>query len=422
MTVTRLILGLSSAVAFCHVLADSADAQTRRLRAPSIRISTALGHAVSSNYIEPTIRLGEDAYVFAIAVDVDRHIQVLHPAEPGISVLMTSDRQLYLPRFFAGFSADDRFARSPGFGYSSFDSYGYSDTRGTLIALASRKPFNLALISVGGDWDLEALRRIVDDSEPHAAAEDLARYLGARGEQIGRDVHRFAGARGYYNTAYYNNAYYNCAGYYGAFGYARAFHSPYSISYFRAAQLRQAGYVVRFVGVDPCGEPQFIVYPQTFATPMPSRPPATGAFPTKRLPVAVPRNPTKGGMDAGPIVGSRPQSDDRYTDRGASSPPAGRVVEPERTVEKFRPPVERAAPPVERVRPQPAERTRPEPASGTISERPRPPVDVAPSPRAPERAPAPVYIPERISPPPPPPPPPPPQPVERERPTPVPVP
>jgi hypothetical protein len=97
MRLTRTILGLSSAVVLCQLLAADVYGQTRRQKAPAIRISTALGQSVVSNYIEPEIRLGEDAYVFAIAVDVDRNIQVLHPYEPGISVRMTSDRQLHLP-------------------------------------------------------------------------------------------------------------------------------------------------------------------------------------------------------------------------------------------------------------------------------------------------------------------------------------
>src|SRR5688500_20010448 len=110
MRVTRVVLGLSSAVVFSQLLATTADAQTDRQKATAIIITTALGHSVVSNYIEPLISLGEDAYVFAIAVDVDRNVQVLYPTVPEISVRLTSRRQLYLPRFFSGFAQDDRFA------------------------------------------------------------------------------------------------------------------------------------------------------------------------------------------------------------------------------------------------------------------------------------------------------------------------
>ncbi|MDQ3672963.1 MAG: hypothetical protein M3365_01110 [Gemmatimonadota bacterium] len=409
------------------MLAPDADAQTGRQRAPVIRVSTALGSSVVSNYIEPSISLGEDAYVFVIAVDVDRNVQVLHPLDPGISVRMTSRRQLYLPRFFAGFDQDSRFASRGGSGYSSFDGYGdgYTDTRGTLIALASRKPFNLSAISVGGDWDTDALRELVRNRGPHDAAGVLARYLGARGEQIGRDVHRFAGFRGFYNTAYQNSSYYQCAGYYGALGYARAYASGYSISYFRAAQLRQAGYVVSFLGIDACGQPRFAVYPFAVAGPPAGRPPATGAFPESRLPVTVPRNPARDEAAVGQIIGTRPQTQERSTDSEVTNrAPAGRVIERPRVVERVRAEpvvVERVrAEPVERFHPQPVERARPEPAGGTLSERPRPHVEAAPAPRAPERVSPPVYIPERVAAPPPPPPQP--APVQRERPAPTPEP
>jgi len=381
-----VFLAAGSAMIFSYLLAGAAGAQTASRNAPEIRLNTALGGAVVSNYIEPSISVGEDAYVFVISVDLDRTVQVLHPYEPGISVRMVSGRQLQLPRFFAGF-AEDRYAARGGVGHAAFDGFGYgsNDSRGTLIGLASRKPFNLSALTLGGDWDLDALRELVSNRDPYAAASALARYLGARGEPIGRDVHRFAGGRHYYNTSYASNSYYDCASYYGSLGYARAFSSGYGISYFRAAQLRQAGYVVNFIGIDSCGQPRFVVHPFAVAGPPPGRPPAAGAFPQARLPVAVPRNPTKDAVGAGSTVfGSRPQMPDRNTEREAPMAPPTRVREPVRTVEKFQPP----------------------PSTGVIYERPRVPAEAARAPdRPPERIAAPVYIPERIAPPPPPPPP-----------------
>lgn len=397
MRVNRVALAVGTAVISSSLLASSADAQTERRKAPVISLNTGLGSSVVSNYIEPTVSLSEDAYVFVISVDLDRSIQVLHPGDPGISVRMTSDRRLHLPRFFAGFM-DDQFASRAGFGYAAFDAfgYGYTDSRGTLIGLASRKPFDLDAITVGGDWDLDALRQLVSDRDPYAAAAALARELGARGEPIGRDVHRFAGGRHFYNTSYANRSYYDCASYYASLGYARAFASGYGISYFRAAQLREAGYIVRFLGVDACGQPQFIVYSPAVA-PQPTRPPAVGAFPEGRLPRSAPRNPTKDDVTSGRTVGSRPETPDRYTGREVPMAPPARVNEP-RTVEKFHP----------------------QPATGTVHERPRVPAETPRAPdRTPERAAPPVYVPDRIaaprSSPPPPPPPPPPARVEREQ-------
>jgi len=395
MRVTRVGFAVRCAVISCFLLAGAANGQAGRRNAPAIHLTTALGGAVVSNYIEPSISLGEDSYVFVISIDLDRTVRVLHPDGPGLSVKMTSGRRLHLPRFFAGF-ADDGFTSRAGLGYAAFDGFGsgYTDSRGTLIGLASRKPFNLSAITLGGDWDLDALRQLVDDREPYAAASALARYLGARGEPIGRDVHRFAGGRHFYNTSYASRSYYDCASYYGSLGYARAFSSGYAISYFRAAQFREAGYVVRFLGVDACGRPQFIVYPHAVAGPLPARPPATGAFPEKRLPVVVPRNPTRDGVVTGRTIGTRPQTPDRYTEREVPMAPPARATEPRRTVEKFHP----------------------QPATGTIYERPRVPRETAPAPaRAPERVAPPVYIPERIAAPSPPPPPPPR--IERVQPT-----
>lgn len=403
MRMTRVVPAVFSMLISASLLAGMAQAQTADRRAPVIHLNTALGGSVASNYVEPTVSLGEDAYVFVLLVDLDRRVSVLHPDGPDLSVRMTSERQVHLPRFFAGF-ADDRFVSRAGFGYAEFDASGagYTDTRGTMIGLASRRPFNLSAIMLGGDWDLDALSELVMNRDPHAAASALARYLGARGEPIGRDVHRFAGGRHLYNTSYASRSYYECAAYYGSVGFARGFTSGYGISFFRAAQLRDAGYAVRFVGTDACGQPQFMVYPHSVAGPPPTRPPAVGAFPQRRLPNPVPRNPTREPVTGGStVLGSRPPSPDRYTDRPAPATPPARVAEP-RTREKFHP----------------------QPATGTVYERPRLPSETERTPpRPPERVAQPVYVPERIAAPrfdPPPPPPPPPAQVERERPAPPP--
>ncbi len=396
MRVARLGLSLGAAVISCHLFAGAAHAQDGGRRAPAIRVTTELGNSVVSNYIEPSISLSEDAYVFVISVDVDRRIQVLHPDVPGISVKMASRQQLHLPRFFAVFGEGDRLSGGTGMGYASYDGYspGFSDTRGTIIALASRKPFNLSAITGIRDWDLDALRHLIEGRDPQSAAAALARYIGAGGEPIGRDIYRFAGASRSYNTAYlYNTAYYQCGSYYGSLGYARGFSPGYAISYFRAAQLQQAGYLVNFLGIDACGQPHFVVYPHAVAGAPVGRQPATGAFPQSRLPVAVPRNPTRGESLPGRITGARPGAEGRYSERDVTTaPPAGRITEPRSVPERFRP----------------------QPASGSLPERARVPAEASRTPRPPERVSAPVYVPERMSAPRPAPV------VERERPAPAP--
>ena len=394
MRVTRPGLALGSAMIPGLLVAGVADAQSASRKAPRINLNTALGGAVATNYIEPSVTLSEDAYVFVISVDVDRNIQILHPTDIDLSIKMVAKRQLQLPRFFAGFGGGDLYSTRSGMGYASYDAYGsgYSDTRGTMIALASRTPFNLAAISSGGDWDLVSLRRLVDDREPYAAASLLAKYLGAPGEPIGRDVHRFAGARHFYNTFYNNAAYYDCGLYSGALGYARGFRSGYAISFFRAAQLAEAGYVVRFRGYDACGQPRFDVYPTTLVGTPPGRPPAVGAFPAGRLPSTAPRNPTREQSASGrQVVGSRPTRGG-YTDGDNAPAMPTRISEPRPVPERFHPqPVGGTV----SERPRVSE-SNPAPRGGTIqSERPSPPRESPPPP--PERMSVPRPIPERVS-------------------------
>jgi hypothetical protein len=342
---------------------------------------------------------------------------VLHPGETGIAVKMASQRQLHLPRFFAGYGGSTGYSNVRGGGNSAYDyGSGYSDTRGTMIALASRRPFRLSNISAGRGWDVRMLERLVEDRDPHAAATMLAKLLGAPGEPIGRDVHRFAGGQHYYNSFYGNSAYYDCSYLYGSLGFARGFSAGTSISFFRAAQLQQAGFAVAFLGYDACGQPMFNVFPRGIVGTPGGRPPAAGEFPARRLPSSAPRNPLK---------------DDGGRDLTSARPTPGRNADQDAAF----------TPPVNRIPDAGSVSARPHPRSegATVSERPRPPAAspaperAAPrqSPPPPERVSAPRHVPERTatpaySPPPvrssPPPPPPPPRAeprVERERPTPA---
>ena len=367
MRMTRPGLALSSAVISCLLFADVAAGQGTR-KAPRINLNTALGGAVATNYIEPSVTLSEDAYVFVISVDVDRNIQVLHPTDIDLSVRMAANRQLHLPRFFAGFGEGSRFVNRSG-GYSSYDTYasGSSDTRGTLIALASRAPFNLRAISIGGRWDHAALRRLVDDREPYSAASALARYLGAPGEPIGRDVYRFAGGARHYFAA----SAYDCHPVYGAMGYG---HSGRGVSMMRAYALRQAGYQISFLGFDSCGQPRYAVSSVLLVGTPAGNPPAAGSFPVGRLPSSAPRNPAKeAGASPGQTVFSRPARGG-YADADDTPSLPTRVSEPREVSERFHP----------------------QPARETVSDRPRR-TESNSEPR-PERASQPAHTPERAEP------------------------
>lgn len=414
MRVTKLALGLGAAMISGQVLTGVAEAQNNR-KAPRINLTTALGSSVASNYVEPLVTLSEDAYVFVISVDVDRRVQVLHPNETGISVKMAAQRQLHLPRFFAGYGGSAGYSNVGG-GYSAYDYRGsFTDSRGTMIALASRRPFRLSSVSVGGDWDVDMVERLVEGRDPYAAATMLAKLIGAPGEPIGRDVHRFAGGRQYYNSSYYSSAYYDCGYLSGSLGFAGGFITGRSISFFRAAQLQQAGFAVAFLGYDACGQPLFNVYRQAIVGTPGGRPPAVGAFPGGRLPSSAPRNPLQDGP-VGVMTGARPVPG-RYADQNdALTPPMRRI--PDAGSASARP--------------------QPRPGGATISERPRAPAaSAAPeraaprhSPPPPERVSSPRPVPERTAtpaytPPParssPPPPPPRAEPsAERERPAPPP--
>jgi hypothetical protein len=379
-------LAIISAVISTHLLPSAVYAQAER-RAPVISLSAGLGSSVVSNYIEPTIRLSEDAYVFAISVDVDRNVQVLHPDLPGLSVKMTSRKQLHLPSFFAGYGESGQ--RMANYASSYYDGFayepGFSDTRGTVIALASRKPFNLDAVTSDAAWDFTALRQLVERRDPLSAASALARYIGAQDEPIGRDVYRFAGA-----PRYYSSAYYDCHPVYGALGYGSFGYGSYGrgIRYFQVAALRQAGYVVQFIGIDACGEPRFAVFPGAVAPPPGGRPPAVGAFPKSRpgafpksrRPGAVSRNPARDETIADRMV-RRARTGERYTERNATTTTRGRITE-------------RRA--VDRSQPRPATGSFPDRAR--ISERARVPERISPPPRAnvPERRAAPPPAPRAV--------------------------
>jgi hypothetical protein len=219
--------------------------------APYIRVYSRNGPGVASNYVTPAIDVSENAYVFAVSMDLDGMIQVLHPDAPGISIRILRHRELRLPNFFAGYSHPGTRALDATGQYADYPDYsgdGY-DSRGTVIALASRVPFNLERVESQGDWNISAIRDLIENRTPAMAAQALALYLGARGEPIGRDYMRFAGAQNYYSS----NAAYSCDIYYGA-GLTNLGFRRLSVLN-RVEQLRREGKSVSIVGYDYCGMP-----------------------------------------------------------------------------------------------------------------------------------------------------------------------
>jgi hypothetical protein len=238
----------SAALLIAFLASTSAAQEQWGRRAPHIRVYSQSG-PIASNYVTPAIQVSEDAYVFAVSFDLDGQIQVLEPATPGISVRMLRDKELRLPNFFGGYSQNEydgsgRYVSSSGY-------VGDYDSRGSVIALASRTPFNLARVESDGDWNISAIRRLVEHRAPAAAAEALAAYLGARGEPIGMDYMRFAPTQ--YQNSYSSGPVYSCELYNGGNRGGLALRRVAVLN--RVAQMQQGGRSVRVVGYDFCGMP-----------------------------------------------------------------------------------------------------------------------------------------------------------------------
>jgi len=410
-------------------MASPSPAQDRSTqRAPIVRVYPQDGGGIASSYVTPAIKVSEDAYVFAVMMDLDGRIQVLYPELPGISVRVRSQKELRLPSFFASFNAprESNPYYTP-YGQARYDRYDSraTDIRGIIIALASRAPFNFNAIEADGDWDLDVIRRLIDRRAPSEAAQLLARFLGANGEPIGRDYMRFSGQ--HQNGYYASNYGYDGVAYCGYSGYGYGSQSAlYRADVFaRAAQMRSAGLRPFVVGYDACGMPIVIYAPFTPrgafpGAPLPRSPGDTTVFPKSRFPHGLTHRPTDGYVAPRPAAeGIFPLSErpPLPVTRGAAIPapekPRGEPQEfpyrlPTTTASPF---PERPAIPAEHTAPATADRTpmgvapvyRPEPRVIMPAEPARMPAPVIERTPAPAPAPAPVVHERPVNPPSPPP-------------------
>jgi hypothetical protein len=242
-------LGVSAMVV--SLFGASPTAAQSSTRAPLIRVYSENGPGVASRYVSPAITLNEDAYVFAVSIDLDGQIQVLQPEFPGISVRIAQNRVFRLPNFYAGFAERAGGSMSLDARYSGYSGYDQGfDSRGTVIALASRQPFNLARLESNGDWNMVTLRGLIDRQPPALAAQALASYIGAEGEPIGRDFMRFAPTEQSY---YADNSLYSCDFFNGGYSTGLAYTRLSLIN--RVNLLQREGQNVRIVGYDYCGLP-----------------------------------------------------------------------------------------------------------------------------------------------------------------------
>jgi hypothetical protein len=384
----------ATALALC-LWTPASQAQQESRHAPAIRIFSANGVDVinTSTYVEPEIQVGENAYVFAVEMDLDGQIQVLHPDFPGLSVKLSSHTNLRLPNFFAGFHSS---SVNASYSNADYDVYsgtgGYEDTRGVAIALASRAPFKLdAITTPNGDWDISALRRILENRYPQEAMNMLAMYLGREGEPIGRDYMRFSGGSNRYASYSDYGSYYSpCAYYYGYYfapglGFARA----QAIN--RVTSARLGGRQAKIVGYDLCGMPIISYGPVTTgrfpAGPVPRTTGDTTVFPKARFTGrGTPRHPRE-TLASTPLPGRAPLP--QMGDVTITAP-KGRRAEPGEIIQSYRPvPGTMSVPagrmPIERTIPQ----TAPIAASGAQPVRqyhPEPTVQSPPPARVPDRA------------------------------------
>jgi hypothetical protein len=412
---TKLAAVGCSAFFLCVLASASAAQDNSNRRPPSIRVYSANGSYAleTTSYVEPVIEVGENAYVFAVAEDADGQIQVLHPDFPGISVRLLANKQVKLPNFFAGFSLAGRSSYLPAM-YAGDNAYddGFQDSRGTVIALASRAPFNLERIESGGDWNMSAIRQLIENRSPLMAAQALANYLGAKGEPIGRDFLRFSGGR---RPSYYAlDAYSQCDLYYGyAFAPTLAFNR--FRAYSRISALRQHGQI-RILGYDLCGTPIFAYTPATVL----SRPgiPVKGRDTTGFGRPPLPRDRKGRPHPSQTASSSAPEGVFPLSRRGnlpqigdvTITAPRGRRSEPGQVLQGYRSqpgiteaprrvPIERVTTP--RMEPQPTAAEQPQREPSFRELRPQPQTASPPPPRVdpPRQSPPPV---ERPSTPPPP--------------------
>lgn len=332
MRTSRRVSAVGTAALLVGLLASGAAAQDRgRQGAPFVRVYSQNGAGVASSYVTPAVEVSEDAYVFVVSMDLDGQIQILHPDFPGISVRIRERQQLRLPNFFAGFSqSSDGGVYSPA-RYPGYQSYDENDSRGTVIALASREPFNLERVESDGDWNISAIRSLIEYRTPQSAAQALASYLGAKGEPIGRDYMRFASARHYNYAA---DALYSCDLYYGGFTSSLGFGRLAVLD--RVARLKQAGRSVRIVGYDFCGMPIVAYGPSRTATgfrpPTPRNNPADTSAAGRRLTHSIPRSaPQAGNVPRSAALGYFPittRSEPQHSGDGIVTEPNERRRDP----------------------------------------------------------------------------------------------
>jgi hypothetical protein len=169
-----LLRGMAAAGLIAGAVPFPSQAQQRIGRpAPTISIYT-VGNIHGASEVTPHVRLTEDANVLVIERGPNGEIRVLFPESPERPATIVGGAPFELPSFFSGFDSHQRIGQTR-----------YVASGGTVIGLASRAPFNFEPISSGSEWNIDAIRGLIQGLGPGLARSALARRLGAKDEPIG---------------------------------------------------------------------------------------------------------------------------------------------------------------------------------------------------------------------------------------------
>jgi hypothetical protein len=175
--------------------------------APRIRLVVPPTSLAMDRYVESSFRVSSNAYVLVVAVDLDRRVRVLHPETPDESGFVASRDSKRLSRFFAGFGTASGY--SDGSYLTRYDvSQRISPLGGggVLLAIASDRPLQLdRLVGPNGDWDEQALARLVFDQSLPGAAHALGRATVLTGQDYNVDYTTFTGDRSFGSYAFAAN-------------------------------------------------------------------------------------------------------------------------------------------------------------------------------------------------------------------------
>ncbi|MEO7714177.1 MAG: hypothetical protein ABIV10_14770 [Gemmatimonadaceae bacterium] len=162
--------------------------------APRIRLVIPSATLAASQYVNAAFHLSADAYVLIVGVDQDRRVRVLYPESPQQSGFAAYKSVHRLPSFFAGFGQSRQASRFDAM-YSSQRISPIGGT-GLLLAVASDRPLQLdRVLDESGEWDEQALQRLVYDESLPGAAHALGRAMVLTGQDYNVDYSTFGGSR-----------------------------------------------------------------------------------------------------------------------------------------------------------------------------------------------------------------------------------